>query len=372
MAGSERLERGRAPRNSPEGERDGAGPAGPLLQRRQPDLPAVPAPGPGRAGQPRLLHAPHAPGVLGGPAPFHRRMETKSPALLQARPGQHVLDACRGRGHTTARPAAAGCEAVGGDITAHQIAGPRPVRRRSAHDVRRGRRHRPATAGGRHRRDGRLVRPGAPSGGGVPPRSPDRHALLAEALRVLRPCGRFVPVDSTWHTDDPAAIRRLAPRGLVRGAWRFEEFEPLTRNPARAAETGFVRTAHGRLDPPGRSGISRVSAVTRRARRRPPRAGAAGPRRPACAGSPHATGRTPSPASTPTGPWDGTWAMSRSSSTSPAAASRTGRSRSRNRRCRRARCRAREGAAGGGPDRRRAPAAPQRSDSSPRPRARSV
>jgi MPBQ/MSBQ methyltransferase len=184
---------------------------------------------------------PTLPGMVGGLAPFQRRLESKSLALLEARPGHRVLDACCGRGHTTARLAAAGCDAVGVDITAHQIAeararyGDAPRTAFAVADVTR----LPREADGIRATNGSFDRVHcleaafhlAPA---------DRHALLTEAFRVLRPEGRFVLVDFTWKTADPEAIRRLDPRGLVRGAWQFEEFEPLTRYLTRSEDVGFI------------------------------------------------------------------------------------------------------------------------------------
>ncbi|MER5556860.1 methyltransferase domain-containing protein [Streptomyces sp. NPDC002793] len=183
---------------------------------------------------------PTLPAIIGGLAFFQRRLETRSLALLEARPGHRVLDACCGRGHTTARLGAAGCEAVGLDITAQQIEqartryGRAPRTTFAVADVT----ALPKQADGIGA-DSSFDRVHCleaafhltPAG---------RRALLAEAFRVLRPGGRFVLVDFTWNTDDPGMIRRLDPHRLVRAAWHIDEFEPLARYLDHAREAGFV------------------------------------------------------------------------------------------------------------------------------------
>ena len=183
---------------------------------------------------------PTLPALLGGLAFFQRRLETQSLALLQARPGHRVLDACCGRGHTTARLGAAGCEAVGVDITpqqieqAHALYGNTPRTTFAVADIT----SLPRQADSIYA-DNSFDRVHCleaafhltPAG---------RQALLNETFRVLRPGGRFVLVDFTWNTGDPGMIRQLDPRSLVRTAWRIEELEPLARYLANAKETGFT------------------------------------------------------------------------------------------------------------------------------------
>ncbi|MFF8642582.1 methyltransferase domain-containing protein [Streptomyces sp. NPDC015345] len=184
---------------------------------------------------------PTLPALLGGLAFFQRRLETRSLDLLQARPGHRVLDACCGRGHTTARLGAAGCSALGVDISVQQIAeavrryGTTPNTAFAVADV---------TALPVRTKD-------VPVAGETFDRvhcleaafhltPAGRRTFVAEAFRVLRPGGRFVLVDFTWHTADPTAIGPLDPRGLVRAAWQVDGFEPLVRYLAHARETGFL------------------------------------------------------------------------------------------------------------------------------------
>ncbi|MEW2077280.1 MULTISPECIES: class I SAM-dependent methyltransferase [unclassified Streptomyces] len=207
---------------------------------------------------------PTLPGIVGGLAWFQRRLETRSLALLQASPGHRVLDACCGRGHTTARLAAAGCDAVGVDITADQIA---QARARYGDAVR-------ATfavadvtalpqAEGIRATNGSFDRVLCLEAAfHLSPA--DRRALLAEAFRVLRPGGRFVLVDFVWNTDDPSMIRQLDPLGLVREAWQFDEFEPLRRYLRHAEETGFVMRRTVDWTRPVIEGFSRLGALLTR------------------------------------------------------------------------------------------------------------
>ncbi|MEU7429018.1 class I SAM-dependent methyltransferase [Streptomyces sp. NPDC040750] len=183
---------------------------------------------------------PTLPALLGGLSFFQRRLETRSLALLQARPGHRVLDACCGRGHTTARLGTAGCEAVGVDIIPQQVEranalyGNTPRTTFAVADIT----SLPRQADSIYA-DNSFDRVHCLEGAfHLTPAG--RHALLSEAFRVLRPGGRFVLVDFTWKAGDPGMIRQLDPLGLVRTAWRIEELEPLARYLAHAEETGFT------------------------------------------------------------------------------------------------------------------------------------
>lgn len=183
--------------------------------------------------------------ALAGPEPFQRRLARRSSALLDARPGQLVLDAGCGRGDTTARVAAKGCRALGIDVQ-------------------------PAQIDQAQRRFGGC--PGAffavADATALPDRAADipltdgsfdrvhcleaafhfghegRRAFLGESFRLLRPGGRLVLVDVTSSGRQP--MRNLDPEGLVRGAWSFDDIEPYERYPSLASEVGF--TTHRVLD----------------------------------------------------------------------------------------------------------------------------
>ncbi|MGR4849053.1 SAM-dependent methyltransferase [Streptomyces sp. LARHCF252] len=175
--------------------------------------------------------------VLAGPAPFQRRLARRSLALLDARPGQLVLDAGCGRGDTTARLGAAGCRALGVDIQPAQIDQAR-------------------------RRFGDSARFAVADATALPDRAAEipltdgsfdrvhcleaafhfghegRRSFLSESFRLLRPGGRLVLVDVTSRSGQP--IETLDPDGLVRGTWRFDDIEPYERYPLAASAAGFT------------------------------------------------------------------------------------------------------------------------------------
>ncbi|MEU9572319.1 methyltransferase domain-containing protein [Streptomyces massasporeus] len=183
--------------------------------------------------------------ALAGPVFFQRPLARRSLALLDARPGQFVLDAGCGRGDTTAWLGAAGCRALGVDIQPAQID---QARRRFG--GRSGARFAVADATALPRRAADIP---------LPDGSLDRvHCLeaafhfghegrtsfLNESFRLLRPGGLLVLVDVTSRTDQP--IGTLDPSGLVRSTWRFDDIEPYERYPLMASAAGF--TTHRILD----------------------------------------------------------------------------------------------------------------------------
>ncbi|GAA2767057.1 hypothetical protein GCM10010103_60980 [Streptomyces paradoxus] len=183
--------------------------------------------------------------ALAGPVFFQRRLARRSLALLDARPGQFVLDAGCGRGDTTARLGAAGCRALGVDIQPAQID---QARRRFS-----------SRSGARFAVADATALPSQAADIPLPDGSFDRvHCLeaafhfghegrtsfLSESFRLLRPGGRLVLVDVTSRTDQP--IGTLDPNGLVRGTWRFDDIEPYKRYPLMASAAGF--STHRILD----------------------------------------------------------------------------------------------------------------------------
>ncbi|MZF88829.1 class I SAM-dependent methyltransferase [Streptomyces sp. SID5643] len=177
--------------------------------------------------------------ALAGPVFFQRRLARRSLALLEARPGQLVLDAGCGRGDTTARLGAAGCRALGVDVQPSQID---QARRRFG-----------SRSGARFAVADATALPHQAAGIPLADGSFDRvHCLeaafhfghegresfLNESFRLLRPGGRLVLVDVTSRRDRP--IGTLDPNGLVRGTWRFDDIEPYERYPLMAAAAGFT------------------------------------------------------------------------------------------------------------------------------------
>ncbi|MFF6881158.1 class I SAM-dependent methyltransferase [Streptomyces sp. NPDC012474] len=176
--------------------------------------------------------------ALAGPVFFQRRLARRSLGLLNARPGQLVLDAGCGRGDTTARLGAAGCRALGVDIQPPQI-----DRARRRFGSRSGARFAVADAKALPRQAADIP---------LQDDSFDRvHCLeaafhfghegrasfLGESFRLLRPGGRLVLVDVTSHMDQP--METLDPNGLVRRTWRFDDIEPCERYPLMASAAGF-------------------------------------------------------------------------------------------------------------------------------------
>ncbi|MFJ8593451.1 class I SAM-dependent methyltransferase [Streptomyces sp. NPDC093598] len=177
--------------------------------------------------------------ALAGPVPFQRRLARRSLALLDARPGQLVLDAGCGRGDTTARLGDAGCRALGVDIQPSQI---HQARRRFGSCS--GARFAVADATALPRQaadvplaDGSFDRVHCLEAAFHFGRE-GRRSFLSESFRLLRPGGRLVLVDVTSRTDQP--IGTLDPNGLVRRTWRFDDVEPYERYPLLASAAGFT------------------------------------------------------------------------------------------------------------------------------------
>lgn len=183
----------------------------------------------------------HAPLVLGGLGHFQRRLARESLALLDAQPGERILDAACGHGWTTAEIAASGASVLGVDLLSDAIDearrrfGGRPGVTFAAADTT----ALPRETQGFALDDGSIDRIHCleaafhfgPDG---------RKSFLQEAWRMLRPGGRLVLVDFVWRNDRPGEIADYDDKRIVRDTWRFEEFEPLERYRERAKQLGFV------------------------------------------------------------------------------------------------------------------------------------
>jgi MPBQ/MSBQ methyltransferase len=186
----------------------------------------------------RLLELPL---LVRGLGPFQQRLARESIALLEARPGERVLDVGCGHGWTTSEiSSATGARVIGLDLLEEHVDlarrrfGDRPGIEFACGDATRilesaGRQVGEASVDRIHCLEAAFQF--GPQG---------RRAFLADAYTVLRPGGRLVLVDFTWRSDDPAEIEECDADGHVRGAWRFAEFEPLARYRATAKACGFV------------------------------------------------------------------------------------------------------------------------------------
>jgi SAM-dependent methyltransferase len=173
---------------------------------------------------------------------YQRRLARRSIALLDARPGDLVLDVGCGRGWTSAEIARRGARVIGVDLVREHVedaerafAGRAGVRFVQG-DATRLRDILPDVSAGEVARIHCLETAFhfGPAG---------RRAFLEQAFALLRPGGRLVLVDFAWRDDRPEAIEALDPERLVRSSWGFEQFEPLERYRALAASAGFRERA---------------------------------------------------------------------------------------------------------------------------------
>lgn len=184
------------------------------------------------------------PGVLFGLGPFQRLLARRSLALLEPRAGMRVIDAACGRGYTTARLAALGCDALGLDLleentraASARYSGTTGARFGTADITRL-----PASAAGVELSDDSFDAVHCLEAAfHLGPKG--RRDFLAESYRILRPGGRLVLVDFVWRDSNSEEIERLDPRRLVRDTWCFTEFEPLSRYRRTAAAIGFRERA---------------------------------------------------------------------------------------------------------------------------------
>ncbi|MEU2516085.1 class I SAM-dependent methyltransferase [Streptomyces syringium] len=182
--------------------------------------------------------------VRQGLGPFQRSLATRSLRLLDARPGHRVLDACCGRGDTTAALATMGCGPLGVDLQPEQI---RRARQRFPHladtfvvaDVTTLPNGTDAAPFAQETFDRIHCLEAAFHFGGE-----GRSAFLDTSFRLLKPGGRLVLVDFTWMREE-TSIAEADPDHLVRRLWHFEDFEPLDGYLEKARRTGFtVHHAH--------------------------------------------------------------------------------------------------------------------------------
>lgn len=204
------------------------------------------------------------PALVRGLGFFQRDLVNRSIGLLQARPGDRVLDASCGRGWGTAELAARGHRAVGLDLSPEQI---EEARRRFG-----GRRNTefqvadvtalPAQVGGTELRDGGFDRVHCLEAA-FHYGSEGRRAFLMESYRMLRPGGRLVLVDFALPAGvDPERFAAADPRHLIRTTWGFDTFEPVDRYVRFATDAGFtVRRALDWSRPALRRGTALLQAV---------------------------------------------------------------------------------------------------------------
>ncbi|MFF8811384.1 class I SAM-dependent methyltransferase [Streptomyces pactum] len=207
---------------------------------------------------------PTLPALAGGLAFFQRSLVNRSIGLLDARPGDRVIDASCGRGWSTAELAARGYRAVGLDLSPEQIErarrrfGSRPRASFHVADVT----ALPARVDGTELRDGGFDRVHCLEAA-FHYGSEGRRAFLEESHRMLRPGGRLVLVDFTLPAGtDPAEFAAADPRHLVRTAWSFDTFEPVDRYVRFATDAGFtVRRVLDWSRPSLRRGTALVQAA---------------------------------------------------------------------------------------------------------------
>jgi SAM-dependent methyltransferase len=190
----------------------------------------------GHYSLPSLLRLPFGTGY------YQRRLARRSIALLDARPGDLVIDAGCGRGWTAAEIARSGASVIGLDLLREHVEharrefANRPGLRFAEGDATRLLEALPDVTPGSVARI-HCLEVGFHFG------AAGRRAFLAQAFAALRPGGRLVLVDFVWRDDRPEEICALDPERLVRGSWGFEEFEPAERYRAIAAAAGFRERA---------------------------------------------------------------------------------------------------------------------------------
>ncbi|WP_157777371.1 class I SAM-dependent methyltransferase [Nocardia terpenica] len=179
------------------------------------------------------------PALVGGFSYFQRQLLKRASTLLDAEPGDTVIDAACGRGYSTDWLARQGYHVIGIDILEENINFAcrhytRPETRFEVADVTQLTGCAAALGLGAGSLDRILCLEAGFHFGSV-----GRRNFLIDAYRLLRPGGRLVIVDFSWPTERSDDIDRYDPRRYVRDTWQFDLFEPITTYRQKVTDAGF-------------------------------------------------------------------------------------------------------------------------------------